>query len=140
VRYPGESLVRVSRALLPQDEARFDSGQPERPLRYRAGVATIAQRIRQRRLELGLSLREAASHGVSATHIYRLENGDRRPSIKALRALAATLDVSVHWLETGEDDPAAELARLVLEHRDRALPARARKLAQKVLAREGANR
>jgi transcriptional regulator with XRE-family HTH domain len=103
-------------------------------------MATIAQRIRQRRLELGLSLREAASEGVSATHIYRLESGDRRPSIKALRSLATTLDVSVHWLETGEDDPAAELARLVLENRDRVLPARARKLAQKVLAREGARR
>jgi transcriptional regulator with XRE-family HTH domain len=97
-------------------------------------VATIAQRIRQRRLELGLSLREASSEGVSATHIYRLEHGDRQPSMKALRSLATKLDVSVHWLETGEDDPAAELARLVLAHRDRVLPARARKLAQRVLA------
>jgi transcriptional regulator with XRE-family HTH domain len=96
-------------------------------------VATIAQRIRQRRLELGLSLREAACEGVSATHVYRLENGDRRPSMKALRALARQLDVSVHWLETGQDDPAAELARLVLANRGRALPTRAQKLAQAVL-------
>jgi transcriptional regulator with XRE-family HTH domain len=101
-------------------------------------VATIAQRIRQRRLELGLSLREAACKGVSATHVYRLEHGDRRPSVKALRALATKLDVSVHWLETGEDDPAAELARLVLAYRDHVLPARARKLAQAVLASSGA--
>jgi transcriptional regulator with XRE-family HTH domain len=97
-------------------------------------MPTVAQRIRQRRLELGLSLREAASEGVSATHIYRLERGERQPSVKALRALAKTFDVSVHWLETGEDDPAAELARLVLAHRDRVLPARGRTLARKVLA------
>jgi transcriptional regulator with XRE-family HTH domain len=101
-------------------------------------VATIAQRIRQRRLELGLSLREAACEGVSATHVYRLEQGERRASVKALRALATRLDVSVHWLETGEDDPAAELARVVLAYRDRVLPARARKLAQAVLASSGA--
>jgi transcriptional regulator with XRE-family HTH domain len=100
-------------------------------------MATIAQRIHQRRLDLGLSLREAACPGVSATHIYRLEHGDRRPSMKALRALATKLDVSVHWLETGEDDPGAELARLVLAYRGRVLPGRARKLAQAVLASSG---
>ncbi len=57
--------------------------------------------------------------------------------MKALRALATKLDVSVHWLETGQDDPAVELARLVLAYRDRALPARARKLAQAVLTSSG---
>jgi len=62
-----------------------------------------------------------------------LEKGERRPSGKALRALAAKLDVSVHWLETGEDDPAEELARLVLESRGRPLPARAGALARAVL-------
>jgi transcriptional regulator with XRE-family HTH domain len=97
-------------------------------------VATVAQRIRKRRLELGLSQRAAACEGVSAAHICRLESGDRSPSGKALRALAARLDVSVHWLETGEDDPAEDLARLVLEFRGRALPARARVLAQAVLS------
>jgi len=96
-------------------------------------VGTVAQRIRKRRLELGLSQRAAACEGVSAAHICRLEKGERRPSGKALRALAAKLDVSVHWLETGEDDPAEELARLVLESRGRPLPARAGALARAVL-------
>ncbi len=54
--------------------------------------------------------------------------------MKALRALARTLDVSVYRLETGEHDPAAELARLVLASRGRGLPVRARKLARSVLS------
>ena len=102
-------------------------------LRSAAAVPTAAQRIRARRLELGLSLRAAACEGVSAAYISRLESGERRASGKALRALAAKLGVSVHWLETGKDDPAEELARLVLEAPARVLPARARVLAKAVL-------
>jgi hypothetical protein len=49
--------------------------------------------------------------------------------------LAQKLDVSAYWLETGDDDPADALARLVLEHRGRALPPRADKLARSVLTR-----
>jgi transcriptional regulator with XRE-family HTH domain len=93
----------------------------------------MGQRIRERRLELGLSQREAACEGVSAAYICLLESGERLPSVKALRALAAKFDVSTHWLETGEDDPGEELARLVLEFRGRVLPTRARELAQAVL-------
>lgn len=78
-------------------------------------------------------MRDAACEGVSAAHICRLESGDRQPSMKALRALAARLEVSVHWLETGEEDPAAELAQLVLAAPQRALPPRARTLARAVL-------
>ena len=102
-------------------------------LRSAAAVPTVAQRIRARRLELGLSLRAAACEGVSAAYISRLESGERRASGKALRALAAKLGVSVHWLETGKEDPAEELARLVLEAPARVLPARARVLAKAVL-------
>ena len=43
-----------------------------------AAVPTVAQRIRTRRLELGLSLRAAACEGVSAAYISRLEHGERR--------------------------------------------------------------
>jgi hypothetical protein len=39
----------------------------------------------------------------------------------------------VHWLETGEYDPAERLAPLVLEHRGRLLPSKAIALARKVL-------
>lgn len=64
---------------------------------------TIGGRIHRIRSERGLSLRAAAGPGVSAAYIHRLEHGDRQPSIKALRVLAATLGTSVEYLETGHD-------------------------------------
>ncbi len=84
-------------------------------------------------MELGLSQRELASEGVSYAYISRLEADARRPSIRALRTLAPKLGVSAHWLETGETDPAEDLAHIVLEHRGRPLPRAAVPLARKVL-------
>ena len=98
-------------------------------------MAAVAARIHERRLELGLTLRELASEGVSASYLSRLEKGERMPSGKALRKLAAKLDVSPYWLETGRDDPAEELARIVLDHRGKPLPPRAQTLARAVLKR-----
>jgi transcriptional regulator with XRE-family HTH domain len=97
-------------------------------------MATVGERIRQRRLELGLTQRELASEGISYAYISRLEANARQPSIKALRKLAPKLGVSPYWLETGEDDPAEALARLVLEHRDRSLPRSAQTLARSILS------
>jgi hypothetical protein len=57
--------------------------------------------------------------------------------VNALRKLAPELGVSAHWFETGEDDPAEELARLVLEHCGRALPRRATVLAHTILGEGG---
>ncbi len=74
--------------------------------------------------------------GVSYSYICRVETGRRQPSVKALRLLAPKLDVSVHWLERGEEDPSLELARLVLAQADGLLPKRARTLAQQVLRGE----
>jgi transcriptional regulator with XRE-family HTH domain len=96
-------------------------------------MSTIGDRIRQRRLALGLSQRELASEGVTYAYISRLEANARRPSIRALRQLAPKLDVSVHWLETGEADPAEQLAQIVLEYRGRPLPKAAIPLARQVL-------
>ena len=53
--------------------------------------------------------------------------------MKALRKLAPKLGVSAHWLETGEEDPAEELARIVLSHRGKTVPRQAVKLARTVL-------
>jgi transcriptional regulator with XRE-family HTH domain len=98
-----------------------------------AAQMTVGERIRQRRLELGLSQRALAGEGVSYAYVSRLEANTRTPSTKALRVLAPKLGVSVHWLETGEQDPAEQLAQLVLEHRGRPLPSRASTLARALL-------
>ena len=96
-------------------------------------LATVGDRIRERRLELGLSQRELACDGVTYAYISRLEANGRRPSVRALRKIAPRLGVSVHWLETGEPDPAQQLAQLVLDHQGRPLPARASTVARRLL-------
>jgi transcriptional regulator with XRE-family HTH domain len=96
-------------------------------------VTTVGDRIRQRRRELGLSQRELACDGVTYAYVSRLEANARIPSVKALRRIAPRLGVSVYWLETGEDDPAEELARLVLEHLGKPLPSHAGGLARVIL-------
>ncbi len=64
---------------------------------------SIGARLRRLRLERGLSQREIASKGVSFTYISRIESGQRQPSVKALRMLAARIGVSAEFLETGEE-------------------------------------
>ena len=95
--------------------------------------ATVGDRIRTRRVELGISQRQLATDGVSYAYISRIESNGRRPSVRALRKLAPTLGVSVHWLETGERDPSEQLAQLVLAHQGKPLPPRASTLARRVL-------
>lgn len=68
-----------------------------------AATETIGQRLRRLRLERGLSQRQLSAPGVSYAYISRIEAGDRQPSVKALRKLAAKLQVSPEYLETGSD-------------------------------------
>ena len=97
-------------------------------------MKAIGERLRDARRHAGLSQRELATDGVSYAYISRIEAGVRTPSVKVLRKLAPKLGVSVAWLETGEDDPAEELARLVLASNGGAgLDPRAAELARRVL-------
>lgn len=75
---------------------------------------TIGQRLRRLRLERGLSQRELSGPGVSYAYISRIEAGERRPSVKALRVLALNLGVSADYLETGSDIRADEERELRL--------------------------
>ena len=94
----------------------------------------IGDRLREARLRAGLSQRELSEPGVSYAYISRIEAGVRTPSVKVLRKLAPKLGVTVSWLETGQDDPAAELARLVLAcNGSGRLDPRAQSLAHRVL-------
>src|SRR5919202_1616326 len=62
---------------------------------------SIGQRLRRLRLEKGLSQRELAGPGVSYAYVSRIEGGQRRPSLRAIRVLARKLGVSAQYLGTG---------------------------------------
>jgi transcriptional regulator with XRE-family HTH domain len=68
-----------------------------------AGAAGIGERLRTARRARGLSQRKLESAGVSFAYISRIERGRRIPSLEVIRRLAAALDVSPRWLETGDD-------------------------------------
>jgi tetratricopeptide (TPR) repeat protein len=92
----------------------------------------LAQRLRRLRQQRGLSQRQLTGPGVSGPYICRIEAGDRSPSMKALRVIAARLGVSAECLETGIDRTELE-ARLAeaelavrLGHDDAALVERFR--------------
>jgi len=55
----------------------------------------LRKTIRQRRIALGLTLKElAAMSGISASYLGRLERGDRFPSARVLRKIAKPLNFS----------------------------------------------
>ena len=66
---------------------------------------SIGARLRRLREERGLSQRDISSAGVSYTYVSRIESGQRQPSVKALRLLAAKLGVGSEYLETGRELP-----------------------------------
>jgi len=80
----------------------------------RGSTESIGERLRRLRQERDLSQRELASPGVSYAYISRIEAGSRQPSVKALRRLAAKLNVTPEYLETGSDLDAAEARELRL--------------------------
>lgn len=79
--------------------------------------SSIGARLRKLRAESGLTQRQLAatiretgpadSH-ISGAYISRLEKGERHPSVRAIRALAAALHADPHYLEVGEPDPRDE--------------------------------
>jgi ribosome-binding protein aMBF1 (putative translation factor) len=67
---------------------------------------SLGERVKRLREERGLSQRDLEEPGLSYAYISRLETGQRVPSEKALRKLAAKLGVTPLYLETGLDDAA----------------------------------
>jgi transcriptional regulator with XRE-family HTH domain len=82
---------------------------------------SIGERLRRLRLEQGLSQRALASRGVGYAYISRIERGERVPSMKAMRALAARLGVTPHYLETGDELPEHDARALKLGEAELAL-------------------
>jgi len=67
----------------------------------REPAETLGQRLRRLRKEKGLSQQAISGPGLTTAHISRIEAGLRRPSVRAIRALAKHLGVSPEYLETG---------------------------------------
>lgn len=64
----------------------------------------VGVRLAKTRRLRGMSQRELGKRsGLSYAYISRIEMGDRNPSFKALRALGSVLEVSAHYLETGDE-------------------------------------
>src|ERR671937_2784608 len=82
---------RLTRMQVVEEDASADMSAGE----------SIGQRLRRLRLEKGLSQRELAGPGVSYAYVSRIEGGQRRPSLRAIRVLARRLGVSPQYLETG---------------------------------------
>ncbi len=68
-------------------------------------VRSVATRLRELRIEAGLSQRELATDGVSHAYISRLESGQRVASVQALIALARRLETTAERLVFGEQVP-----------------------------------
>jgi tetratricopeptide (TPR) repeat protein len=76
--------------------------------------AAVGRRLRQTRLEAGLSQRALAFPGCTPAYISRIEAGQRIPSLQLLRELANRIGVDVEYLARGDaanaavTDPLAE--------------------------------
>jgi transcriptional regulator with XRE-family HTH domain len=68
---------------------------------------SIGERLKRLRTERGLTQKEIAAPGVSGAYISRIEEGERTPSLRALRLLAEKLGVTLEHLETGREIPLA---------------------------------
>jgi transcriptional regulator with XRE-family HTH domain len=77
-------------------------------------VVTLGQRIRERRLELGITLREFARRvGVSAPYLTDLEAGRRHPGPEVLVRIAEALGLPPAELEALDTRLSPEVRRWV---------------------------
>ncbi len=63
--------------------------------------AAVGRRLKEARIEAGLSQRQLSFPGCSAAYISRLEAGDRVPSLQLLRKLAQKLNADEDYLARG---------------------------------------
>ncbi len=71
----------------------------------------LGERIRQRRKELGFSLRKlGARTGLTASFLSQVEHNQSSPSITSLQRIATALEVPVIALFDGRVNPALQFA------------------------------
>jgi transcriptional regulator with XRE-family HTH domain len=72
--------------------------------------SALGERLRQRRLERDISLRELARRlGISASLVSQIENGRLQPSVRTLYAMVSELGVSLDEVFSPDDDTLAPL-------------------------------
>lgn len=84
---------------------------------------TLGQKLRQTRLEKGMTQSQVAGDHMTRNMLSQLENDSASPSVKTLEYLAAVLEVSVGWLLGEESGPVgsvelAEQARRLYQSSD----------------------
>lgn len=91
-----------------------DEQNPDTPTSSGAEEAEVGRRIRQVRLERGLTLRQLeALADLSATHLSDIERGQTSPTLGALMRIATALDRKPGYFVDSEDR--AEVHHLPLE-------------------------
>ena len=81
----------------------------------------VGQRIRTRRIELGLSQAEIAEGMLSPSYVSLVESGRRQPAASALAHIAERLRIDVEYLRDGVDASVRTRARLALGRAEKAL-------------------
>jgi transcriptional regulator with XRE-family HTH domain len=84
-----------------------DAADVTRRGRRGPGVPIIPSRVRQARIDTGLSLADLAGAEVSRAFIHQLEQGLARPSLQVLELIAQRTGRSVSYFTSGEVQPAA---------------------------------
>lgn len=69
---------------------------------------TLGEKIRQVRLERGLTQKQLAGNRITRNQLSQIENDLTQPSMRTLEYLAAGLGVDAGWLMTQEDGDAAQ--------------------------------
>lgn len=67
-------------------------------------AGAVGQRLKEARLDAGLSQRQLAFPGCTPAYISRIEAGQRQPSLQLLAELAKRLGVSTAYLATGHEE------------------------------------
>ena len=84
---------------------------------------TLGEKLKQARLETGLSQRQLCGSRMTRNMLSQLENGSARPSMATLEYLAGQLGKPISWfledaVPVSPDLPALEAARIALAKRD----------------------
>lgn len=86
---------------------------PRRPSTHVDDAVAVGERLRQARLDAGLTQRDLAFEGCTAAYVSRIEAGARIPSLQIIHEFARRLDVSPEFLAMGHPGPGDLSAELL---------------------------